>query len=134
MVARIEGESVTLPYRWGYVQGVAMIPWSLFATFAEIMFLRGTNNEPRYISVLAILIGLVGLPLGVGLLLKRRFALVLVYVIFAMTLALAALKLPIAILHNRDPGDRGSAMFEAEMLLFWLCCMLYYRKRQSQFK
>jgi hypothetical protein len=76
----------------------------------------------------------VGLPLGVGLLLKKRFALLLVYATFGLTLALAAIKLPVAILHYKDQGDRGSAIFEAEMLLFWLCCILYYRKRESQFK
>jgi hypothetical protein len=134
MVARIERESATLPYRWGYSQGALLIPWSLFILFAESMALRGANAEPWYISALAMLIGLVGLPLGIGLLAKKRFALLLVYVTFGLTLALAAIKLPIAILHYRDPGDRGSAIFEAEMLLFWLICMVYYRKRQSQFK
>jgi hypothetical protein len=134
MAARIESEGAVLPYRWGYFQGVVMIPWSLFVLFAEFTFLRGPNNEPRYISAFTILIGLVGLPLGVGLLLKKRLALVLVYVTFGMTLALAAIRLPGAILHYRESGDWSSATFEAEMLLFWLCCMLYYRKRQNQFK
>jgi hypothetical protein len=133
MEERIARESTERPYRWGYFQGVMLIPWSLFIIFAELITLR-TNGDSWYISALTILIGLVGLPLGVGLLLKKRFALLLVYATFGLTLALAAIKLPVAILHYKDQGDRGSAIFEAEMLLFWLCCILYYRKRESQFK
>jgi len=134
MAERIESEYSVRPYRWGYFQGVLMLPWSLFVVFAEFMALRGANDDPWFVSALSLLIGLLGLPLGVGLLLKKRFALVLVYVIFGITLALAAIKLPVAALHYRESGERGSAIFEAEMLLFWLCCLLYYRKRQSQFR
>lgn len=134
MAERIERESVTLPYRWGYFQGVLLIPWSLFILFAESMTLRGANAEPWYVSALTMLIGLVGLPLGIGLLLKKRFALFLVYVTFVLTMTLVAIKLPVAIRHYAETGDRGSSIFEGEMLLFWLCCLPYYRKRQSQFR
>jgi hypothetical protein len=38
-----------------------------------------------------------------------------------------------AIRHYTDPGDRGSAFFEAELLLVWLFSLVYYRRRRVQF-
>ena len=131
---KIDRESKDLPYRWGYFQGVVTIPWSLFLIFAAILTLRESHYEPVYISATVILIGLVGLPLGFGLLLKRRFALVLIYVMVSLTLLLVAIKIPVAIRHYTDPGENGSVIPESEMLLVWLFSMLYYRKRQTQFR
>jgi hypothetical protein len=134
MKERIDVESRSLPYRWGYFQGAIQIPWSLFLIFATVLDLRQSRYEPLYISAIYLLLGLVGLPLGVGLLLKRKFALVLVYVTFGLVLLLTAIKTPVAIMHYRDEGEVGSAFFEAELLLLWLCSMIYYRKRQLQFR
>ncbi len=78
--------------------------------------------------------GFIGLPLGVGLLLKKRWALGLVYVMFVLTLLLVAVKVPLAIRHYTDPGDKGSAFFEAELSLIWLLSMVYYRRRRAQFR
>jgi hypothetical protein len=133
MTQRIENESRQLPYRWGYFQGVFLIPCSLLILLGAWVELRKPGREPFYISIIAILLGLIGLPLAIGLLRKKKFALPLVYLSFALSLALVVIKLPIAIMHYRDSGDRGSSFFEAELLLFWLCCLLYYRKRKCQF-
>jgi hypothetical protein len=133
MTQRIENESRQLPYRWGYFQGVFLIPWSLLIIGGTWMELRRPEHEPLYLSIIALLLGLIGLPLAIGLLRKRKFALPLVYLSFGLGLVLVIAKLPIATSHFRDSGDRGSSFFEAEQLFFWLCCLLYYRKRKSQF-
>jgi hypothetical protein len=130
----MDQESKVLPYRWGYFQGAVLIPWSLFLITGTILDLRKSNYEPLYISALFLLLGLVGLPLGLGLLLKKRFALALVYVMFGLTFLLVAIKIPVAIRHYTDSSDNGSAFFEAELLLVWLFSMVYYRKRQTQFR
>lgn len=131
---RIDRESKDLPYRWGYFQGAVLIPWSLFLVLIAIVDFRKLHDEPSYISAINLLLGLVGLPLGLGLLLRRRFALVLVYVMFGLALLLVAIKIPVAIRHYTDVGEKGSGVFEAEQLLLWLCSMIYYRKRHAQFR
>ena len=134
LAEKIDEESKDLPYRWGYFQGAVLVPWSLFIIVATVVDLRKPEHEPTYILAIVLLLGLVGLPLGFGLLLKRRFALVLVYVMFGITLLLAAVKIPVAIRHYTDSGDLGSAFSEAELLLVWLLSMIYYRKRRTQFR
>jgi len=133
MAERIESESKRLPCRWGYFQGAVLIPWSLLLLFGAIWALRQSNYEPTYISATVLLIGLIGFPLGIGLLLRKKFALVLVYVTVGLTLLLVAIKIPVAIRHFQDPGENGSGFPEAEMLFVWLFSMLYYRKRRTQF-
>lgn len=134
MAERINAESKVLSYRWGYFQGAVLLPWSLFLILGSLWALRTPNYEPWYISAICLVSGLIGLPLGLGLLMKKRFALVLVYVMFGLMLLLAAVKLPVAIRHYTDPGEKGSALPEAEMLLVWLFSIVYYRKRQPQFR
>jgi hypothetical protein len=76
----------------------------------------------------------VGIPLGFGLLWKRKFALVVVYAMFGLSLLLVAIQLPVAMEHFRDSGGaKGGAIAEAEMLLVWLCAIIYYGKRRLQF-
>jgi 4-amino-4-deoxy-L-arabinose transferase-like glycosyltransferase len=123
-----------LPYRWGYFQGVLVIPFSLFlllGTTSEL--LKARHNSTWYESVVVLLMGLVGVPLGVGLLQKKKYALNLVYLMFSLALLQAAIQIPIAVAHFADQSDKGSAFFEAEMLFVWLLSLLYYRKRQEQF-
>jgi hypothetical protein len=134
LAEKMEREGKVLPYRWGYFQGVVLIPWSLFLILAYTLDLRKLHSDDWYTSVIGLVIGLVGIPLGFGLLWKRTFALVLVYVVFGLTLLLLAIKMPIAIAHYRDAGDKGSAIGEAEMLLVWLGSMIYYRRRRAQFR
>lgn len=78
--------------------------------------------------------GCLGLPLAFGLLLKKTFALLLVYVMLGRSVLLMLIKLPMAVRHFADYGDRGSAFFEAELLLLWLLSFAYYRKRRLQFR
>ncbi len=133
MAARISEESKTLPYRWGYFQGVALIPWSLLSILGTVAELVNPPHELWYVTAIALLMGILGLPLAFGLLRKKAFALPLVYVMFGLSLFLMAVKLPMAIRHYGDFGYRGSAIFEAELLLVWLLSLLYYRRRRVQF-
>lgn len=122
------------PYRWGYFQGALLIPFSLLVLLGTAADRLKPKHDPWYLETVGLLMGLIGLPLAVGLLTKRRFALPLVHAMFILTVLLVALKLPIAIRHYIDPGDNGSVFFEAELLLMWLLSLIYYRKRRSQFR
>jgi len=128
-----------LPYRWGYFQGVILIPWSLLVILSVASNATKYSHDPWYsqdpwyLTVVGFLMGLLGLPLAIGLLMKKAFALRLVYAMFGLSILLVAIQLPIAIKHYADPGDKSSAFFEAEMLLFWLLSMVYYRKRKAMF-
>ena len=134
MGERIARESETLPYRWGYFQGALLIPWSLWIIFGTASELQKPGHEAWYFTAVGFLIGLLGLPLAFGLLRKRRFALVLVYAMFGLSLLLVAMKIPVIVRHYTNPGDNGSASAEAELLLMWLLSLLYYRKRRAHFQ
>jgi hypothetical protein len=122
-----------LPYRWGYFQGVMLIPWSLLVILSVASNATKYSHDPWYLTVVGFLMGLLGLPLAIGLLMKKAFALKLVYAMFGLAILLVAIQLPIAIKHYADPGDKSSAFFEAELLLLWLLSMVYYRKRKAMF-
>lgn len=126
-------ESGSLPYRWGYFQGAALVPWSLLIILGTFSELLKPQHEPWYLTIIGLLMGFLGLPLAFGLLRKKAFALFLVYAMFGLSLLLVAVKLPIAIRHYTDPSDNGSAFFEAELLLVWLLSLAYYRRRKMQF-
>ena len=122
-----------LPYRWGYFQGVAVIPFSLFLLLGTVSDLFKTHQNAWYVASIALLMGIVGLPLGVGLLQKKRYALGLVHLMFSLALLQTLIQIPVAVAHYADQGYKGSAIFEAELLLVWLLSLVYYRKRRDQF-
>jgi hypothetical protein len=134
MSERIASESATLPYRWGYIQGGLLIPWSLLGIISTYLDFRKPGHEPSYLMAIELVMCLLGLPLGYGLLQKKSFALQLVYVMFGLSLLLVVLKLPVAIMHYTESGDTGSAFFEAELLLIWVISIVYYRRRRAQFR
>ena len=131
MAERIARESETLPYRWGYVQGIFLIPWSLLCISMAISDFLNPPSYPWYLLSVALLMGVLGLPLAYGLLRKKVFALVLVYVMFGLTLLLAAVKLPTVIQHFHS--QKLSASFDGELLLMWLLSIVYYKRRKAQF-
>ena len=79
-----------------------------------------------------LLMGLTGIPLGIFILRKKKALLFLVYCMFGLALLQCAVQLWTAIANFADQGDKGSAIFEAEWLLFWLISLPYYRKRRHQ--
>jgi len=50
MEARISEESKVLPYRWGYFQGAALIPWSLLVITRKIAFPVTGNGTVLHFS------------------------------------------------------------------------------------
>ena len=85
-----------LPYRWGYFQGVLLIPFSLVVLLDTASNQIQPVRDPWYLAAIGYLVGIIGLPLSVGILRKRRYALWLVYVMlvlsFVMLLAINALQ------------------------------------------
>jgi hypothetical protein len=128
----VNSETPQLPYRWGYFQGALLIPFSSVLVLGVVGEQMQPSHEPWFVAVMLILICMVGLPLGIGLLMKKRFALPLVYVICGLTFLLTCVKVPYAVMHFSNQGG-GSAFFEAELLLVWLFSFVYYRKRRSMF-
>jgi len=121
-----------LPYRWGYFQGVALIPFSLLLLLGVSEDATKPIHDPWYIAAISLCMGLIGFPLAYGLLLKKRLAIPLVYTMLGLSTLLVAVKVPIAIAHHNETGDQGGAFFEAELLLVWLLSMRYYKRRESQ--
>ena len=89
-------------------------------------------HRNSYFNMMMLAMGLTGLPLGIAILRKKRFLLFLVYAMFVLALLLCAIQLSTAIVNFANKGDKGSAFFEAEWLLFWLLSLGYYRKRKHQ--
>lgn len=133
MADRIAKESEMLPYRWGYFQGAALIPWSLLLISTPVWDFLQPTHYPWYLMAIAMLMGLLGLPLAYGLLRKRLFALDLVCVMFGIVLLLAVVRLPTVIRHHTYTSQKVSGSFDAGLLLTWLLSLVYYRRRKSQF-
>ena len=134
IAARTEKESNALPYRWGYFQAAILIPWTLLLTLASIGEMLKLHEDPWYISLITLLMGLTGFPLAYGLLKRKSFAFPLLYTTVGLAFLLVAAKLPVAIIHFRDTGYKGSAFSEAEILLVWIASLPYYRNRRAQFR
>ena len=92
-----------------------------------------THQQHWLVASIALLMGMVGLPLGVGLLSKKRYALGLVHLMFGLALLQALIQIPVAATHFAVQGENGSAIFEAELLVVWMLSLVYYRKRRNQF-
>ena len=122
------------PYRWGYFQGWALFPWSIFILIVSIGSLTKAAGEPLPYAVTMFTMGIIGFPLAFGILQKRKFALPLVYAMFGLSVLLTAIQVPVAVTHFTNSGPKGSAIFEAEMLLLWLLSLVYYRRRRTEFR
>src|SRR5260370_33711133 len=73
------------PYRFGYFQGGVLISVSLLMLLGAAKELKW-HKERWPILALVILAGMIGVPLGVGLLMKKKFALALVYVMLGLAI------------------------------------------------
>lgn len=126
-------ESESLPYRWGYFQGAALIPWSLVLICAVLWDSRQATHYPWYLMAIQLFTGLLGLPLAYGLLRKKMFALVMVYAMFGSVLLFAVVRLPVVIKHYDHIDQKVSGAFDAGLLLVWLLSVVYYRRRRARF-
>ena len=126
-------ESASLPYRWGYFQGAALIPWSLVLISAALWDSRQATHYPWYLVTIELFMGLLGLPLAYGLLRKKMFALVMVYAMFGLVLLLAVVRLPTVMKHYGHIDQKVSGAVDAGLLLVWLLSIVYYRRRRAKF-
>lgn len=122
------------PYRWGYFQGFALFPWSIFILLVGIGSLTKAAGEPWPYAVTMVTMGVIGFPLVFGILQKRKFTLPLLYAMFGLSVLLTAIQVPVAVSHFTSREPKGSAIFEAEMLLLWLLSLVYYRRRRTEFR
>jgi predicted membrane metal-binding protein len=132
--ASTASEQPQIPYRWGYFQGLVLIPFSLFLGLGVVGEQLQPHHEPWFVATLTFLIAMVGPPLGVGLLMKKRFAWPLLHIMCGLSFLLICVKVPLAVMNFTSEGTRGSAFFEAELLLVWLFSFAYYRKRRALFQ
>jgi hypothetical protein len=62
IATRIAEESRPRPYRWGYFQGAVLVPWSLLLIVRTILEYLKPRPEPWYLTTIALLMGIPGLP------------------------------------------------------------------------
>ena len=127
-------ELQTRPYRWGYFQGVVLFPWSLVMVLVAIGSLAKPLGEPWPYALTTLAMGILGFPLALALLRKKKLALPLVHAMLALSIVLTAIQVYVATRHFSSSGYEGSALFEAEMLLVWLLSVVYYRRRRGEFQ
>ncbi len=85
------------PYRWGYFQGFALFPWSIFILLVGVGSLTKAAGEPwpyAVTMVTMVTMGVIGFPLAFGILRKRKFALPLLYAMFGLSVLLTAIQIP----------------------------------------
>lgn len=111
------------PYRWGKFQGwcltIATPIWAVGSLIAA-----DTPEEHDSAILLAIACALV-VPMGIGIIRRRRFGLILVYV----TLALTCIFIVIAFARGGLDAARDAAIGGP----FWVACTIYYHKRREEF-
>jgi hypothetical protein len=113
------------PYRWGKFQGWFLIlAPPLFALWCFAVASAGIENDYGYALVAAITSALT-IPMGIGILKKRRYGLILVY----LALGLACFSILVAFVRN---GTNG-AFSAATGAIFWAVSTVYYRNRRDEF-
>jgi hypothetical protein len=113
------------PYRWGRFQGwfLIFVP-PLIALWCFVVTLAGTEDDYGY-ALVAALTSVLTVPTGIGILKKRRYGLILVYVTLGLTCAL--------ILIGFAMGGVDAARDAAVGGPFWIACTIYYHKRKAEF-
>ncbi len=113
----------TRPYRWGMFQGWCLI---LLPPIAALTALATSTTDNEYaVAVDWGLWSVISVPMGIGIIKKRRYGLILVYV----SLALLCLSIVIALL----TGSPDAAIEAASGAFVWVWCTIYYHKRRDEF-
>ena len=120
----VNESSVFQNYRWGKFQGVASLVLGCLLLFAGGL-LAWRDEAAKTIALW--LSGILLCATGIGLVRKRRYGVVLVYLLFVFTLLV-----PLA---GEKPRYREGYLFHALGLIFWgLPAIFYYPKRWKQLR
>jgi hypothetical protein len=121
-VARSEVASAQ-PYRWGKFQG-----WCLAAGMPLLalgVLATASTPEDQNVGIGALVMCALAVPMGVGILKKKRYGLILVYV----SLGLICL----SILVSFAKGGAEGALSAATGASIWVYSTIYYHKRRGEF-
>jgi hypothetical protein len=111
------------PYRWGSFQGGALVFLMPAGILARIF-----SGEKTGALFLGLFWALYGLPLGLGILKKRRYALKMVYGCIALSF------FPLLLITSIDPTTLGKVFGQVFVsLLIWIPSTVYYYKRRDEF-
>jgi hypothetical protein len=122
VVARPEPAS-TQPYLWGTFQG-----WCLAAgmPLLAVLFLAAAKTpEDQNIGIGVLVMCVLAVPMGIGILKKKRYGLILVYI----SLGLICL----SILVSFAKGGAEGALSAATGASIWVYSTIYYHKRRDEF-
>jgi hypothetical protein len=112
------------PYRWGKFQGWALV--TLNPAAALITLASAQTEDERQVGIgLAVMCAL-SVPMGVGILKKKRFGLILVYV----TLALICFSIVMSFATHGLEGAHGAAVGAGG----WVLSTIYYHNRRNEFR
>jgi hypothetical protein len=111
------------PYRWGKFHGwclVTIIPiWALASLFTA------DTPEEHDRAIWLVIACAVVVPMGIGIIRKRRYGLILVY----LTLALSCILILVGFANDGLIGARDAAAGAP----LWLIFTIYYHKRRAEF-
>ena len=107
-------------YRWGKFQG-----WCLTVVVPAVALLATLTHAYEVAAILAML-SLLGVPLGVGLLRKKRYALTLVYVALGMSC--------LSVIWGFIKTAMGfPSPLGVPSVVMWAISAIYYRRRRDEF-
>ena len=116
--------SAVKPYKWGKFQGISSLVLGCLLLLAGgfLAWQRGATQ-----TIVLWMSGILLAATGIGLVGKRRYAVVLVYVLFVLTL--------LAPLIGARPRYSEGYLFHALGLIFWgLPALFYYPKRWNNLR
>lgn len=116
-------EDIAQPYRWGKFQGWFFALGMPFLT--TLSFVTAVTPEEYDRAIGFAIVCAPAIPMGIGILKKRRYGLILVYAILGLICVL--------IIIGFATGGANAARYAASGGPFWVACTLYYHKRRAEF-
>lgn len=113
------------PYRWGKFQGwlLVLVP-PLFALWCFAVASAGIEDDYG-LALGAAIVSVLSIPMGIGILKKRRYGLILVY----LALGLACLSIIGGFVRH---GTNG-AYSAATGAIYWAVSTIYFHNRRHEF-
>lgn len=112
------------PYRWGKFQGWALV--TINPAIALITLGTAVTEDDRQVGIGLAVMCMLTVPMGIGILKKKRFGLIMVYITLALICFLVLMSFA-----TRNVSAVPSA---AVGLIVWVCSTVYYRNRRNEFR